>query len=192
MPSGTLVDRRVAAAAQRLVGARRDVDLDVFADFRAAFDLGNGEIDAVLPDQDRSLQARVAMRPERQLPVVDGTLDRGAEFEVLLREDEEIEHLQNPELDIERIEMLLLHEGEIRTGRPAGRRPGIAPRDQRRRARIGRGEQIGRAQMAAIFLQMLLPALWQKLVEIVERMQARMNVAIDDAQPRSGRLFVFS
>src|SRR3954451_5933735 len=188
---GTLVDRPVAAAAQRLVGARRDVDLDVFADFRAAFDLGDGEINTVLPDQDRSLQARVAMRPERQLPIVDGTLDCGAEFEVLLREDEEIEHLQNPELDVERIEMLLLHEGEIRTGRPARRRPRIAARDQRRRARIGRGEQIGRAQMAAIFLQMLLPAFGQKLVEIVERMQDRMDVAIDDAQPRSGGLLVF-
>ena len=70
------------------------------------------------------------MRPERQLPVVDGALDRGAEFEILLREDEEIEHLQDPELDIERIEMLLLHEGKVGTGRPAGRRPGIAPRDQ--------------------------------------------------------------
>src|SRR3954468_14142957 len=188
---GTFVDWPIAAAAERLVGARRDVDLDVLADFRAAFDLGNGEINAVLADQDRSFQTRVAMRPERQLPVVDGALDRGAEFEVLLREDEEIEHLQNPELDVERIEMLLLHEGEIRAGRSAGRRPGIAARDQRRRARIGRGEQIGRAQMAAIFLQMLLPPLWQELVEIVGRMQAWMHIAIDDAQPRSGGLLIF-
>ncbi|MGY4340726.1 hypothetical protein ACVWW3_005632 [Bradyrhizobium sp. LM2.9] len=132
------------------------------------------------------------MRPERQLPVVDGTLNRGAKFEVLLREDEEIEHLQNPELDIERIEMLLLHEGEIRAGWPPGRRPGVAPGDQRRGARIWRGEQIGRAQMAAIFLQMLLPALGQELVEIVERMQARMHVAIDDAQPGRHRLLVFA
>ena len=36
--------------------------------------------------------------------------------------------------------------------------------------------------MAAIVLQMLLPALWQELVEVVEGMQARMHVAIDDAQ----------
>ena len=123
------------------------------------------------------------MRPEGQLPVVDGALDRRAEFQVLLREDEEVEHLQNAELDIERIEMLLLHEVEIGARRPAGRRPGVAPRDQRRGARIRRGADIGRAQMAAIGLQMLLPALRQELVEIGMRMDARMNIAIDDAQP---------
>ncbi|GAA0006182.1 hypothetical protein BRDID11002_61860 [Bradyrhizobium diazoefficiens] len=73
---------------------------------------------AVLPDQDRRLQARIPMRPERQLPVVDGALDRGAELQVLLREDEEIEHLENAEFDVERIEMLLAHEIKIGTGRP--------------------------------------------------------------------------
>src|SRR6266702_49002 len=159
-----LVDRPVAAAAERLVGARRDVDLDVFADLGTALDLVDRKIGAVLPDQDRGLQARIAVRPERQLPVVDGALDRGAEFEILLREDEEIEYLQDPELDVERSEMLFLHEGEVGARRSAGRRPGIASRDQRRGARIGRGEEIGRAQMTAIFLQMLLPSLWQELV----------------------------
>ena len=116
----------------------------------AAVDLGDRQRRVILADQDRGLQAGIAMRPEGKLPVVDGALDRGTEFEILLREDEEVEHLQNAELDVERIEMLLLHEGEIRAGRPAGRRPGIAPRDQGRGARIGRGADIGRAQMAAI------------------------------------------
>ena len=177
------VDRPVAAAAERLVGARRDVDLDVFACFGAAVDLGDRELRVVLSDQDRGLQPRIAVRPERQLPVVDGALDRRAEIEVLLREDEEVEHLQQAELDVERIEMLLAHEIEIGAGRPAGRRPGVAPRDQRRGARIGRGADIGRAQMAAIGLQMLLPALGQERIEVGMRMDARMDVAIDDAQP---------
>ncbi len=124
------VDRPVAAAPQRLVGARADVDLDIAAGFGAALDLGDRELRVVLPGQDRGLQPGIAVGPERQLPVVDGALDRGAEFEVLLREDEEIEHLQDAVFDIERIEMLLLHEGEIGARRPAGRRPGVAPRDQ--------------------------------------------------------------
>ena len=144
------IDRPIAAAAERLVGARADVDLDVAADFRAALDLGDRELGVVLADEDRGLQPRIAVGPERELPVVDGALDRGAEFEILLREDEEVEHLQNAELDVERIEMLLAHEIEIGARRPAGRRPGIAARDQRRGARIGRGADIGRAQMAAI------------------------------------------
>src|ERR1700758_329564 len=40
--------------------------------------------------------------------------------------------------------------------------------------------------MIAIGLQMLLPALWQEFVEVGARMQARMDIAIDDAQPRRG------
>jgi hypothetical protein len=68
----------------------------------------------------------------RELPFIDRALDRCAELQILLREDEEIEHLQQPELDIEWIEMLLAHEGEIRARRPAGRRPGIAPCNQGR------------------------------------------------------------
>ena len=112
-------------------------------------------------------------------------------FEILLREDEEIEHLQDAELDVVGIEMLLLHEGEIGAGHAAGRRPGVAPRDQRRGARIGRGADIGRAQMVAVGLQMLLPAFRQELVEVGARTQARMDVAIDDAQPAVGGGFSF-
>src|ERR1700741_435272 len=45
--------------------------------------------------------------------------------------------------------------------------------------------------MAAVGLQVLLPAFRQELVEIGMRMDARMDVAIDDAQPRCGGLFLF-
>ena len=179
------IDRPVATPPERLVGARADVDLDVAADLGAALDLGDRELRVVLAGQDRCLQPRIAIRPERELPVVDGALDRGAEFEILLREDEEIEHLQNAVLDIQRIEMLLAHEVEIGAGRPAGRRPRIAARDQRRGARIRRGADIGRAQMAAIGAKMLLPAFWHELFNIGMRMNARMHVAIDDAQAAS-------
>ncbi len=144
------------------------------ADLGAAFDLGDRKLGVILAGQDRGLQARFAVGPERELPVVDGALDRGAEFEVLLREDEEIEHLQNTELDIERVEILLLHKRKIRAGRSAGRRPGVAARDQGRGARIGRGADIGR----------------HELVQVGMRVNARMDIAIDDAQPALGGDFL--
>ena len=184
------IDRPVAPTPERLVGARADIDLHIAADLRATLDLGDRQLRVVLTGEDRGLQPRLAVRPERELPVVDGALDRGAEFEVLLREDEEVQHLQNAELDIERIEMLLAHEIEIRTGRPAGRRPRIAARDQRRGARIRRGADIGRAQMAAIGAKMLLPALRHELLDIGMRMDARMHVAIDDPKAAFGGGFL--
>ena len=155
---GERIDRPVTVAAERLVGARRHVDLHILTDPRAALDLGDRRLGVVLPDQNGGFQPRLAAGPVRELPFVDGALDRGAEIEILLREDEQVEHLQDAELDVERIEVLLAHEGEIGSRRAAGRRPCIAARDQRRGARIGRGADIGRPQMIAVGLQMLLPA----------------------------------
>src|SRR3954454_12806692 len=83
------VDRPVAMPAERLVGARRDVDLHIAADSRATLDLGNGNLSVVLPDQDGGFQPRVAVAPLRQLPLVDRALDRRTEVEILLREDEQ-------------------------------------------------------------------------------------------------------
>src|SRR5690349_24008216 len=45
--------------------------------------------------------------------------------------------------------------------------------------------------MIAVGLQMLLPALRQEFIEIGARPQARMDVAIDNAQPRCGGGFLF-
>src|ERR1044072_9931559 len=98
---GLRMDRRVAMAAKRLVGARRDVDLHVAAVFRAAFDLGDGRLGIVLADQDRGLQPRIAVAPLRELPLVDRALDRRAEIEGLLREAEQLERLQAGDLDLE-------------------------------------------------------------------------------------------
>src|SRR5215472_5972044 len=67
---GPRIDRPVAAAAERLVGTRRDVDLDVLADPGAPVDLGDRGFGIVLADQDRGLQAGIAMRPVCQLPFV--------------------------------------------------------------------------------------------------------------------------
>src|SRR5450432_3905248 len=75
------IDRPVAMTAERLIGARRDIDLHVAAGFRAAIDFGDGGGGIVLPDQDRGFQPRIAIAPVRELPVVDRTLDRGAKVE---------------------------------------------------------------------------------------------------------------
>src|SRR3954453_17623179 len=101
------IDRPVTMAAERLVGARRDIDLHIAAGLRTTLDFGDGGCGVVLPDQDRGLQPRIAVAPVRELPFVDGALDRRAKIEILLRENEQVEHLQNAELDIKRIEMLL-------------------------------------------------------------------------------------
>src|SRR5207248_2209143 len=103
-----------------------------------------------------------------------------------------VEYLQNAELDVERIEVLLAHEGEIGSGRAAGRRPGVAARDQGRRTRIGRGADIGRAQMITVGLHVLLPALCEERIEIAARVQARMDIAIDDPKPALGGGFLSS
>src|SRR5438874_6833350 len=58
------IDRPVAAAAERLVGARTDIDLDIFAGLGASLDLGDAELRVVLADQDGRLQPGVAVRPE--------------------------------------------------------------------------------------------------------------------------------
>ena len=44
--------------------------------------------------------------------------------------------------------------------------------------------------MAAIGAQVLLPALWQELLDIGMRMDARMHIAIDDTQPAFGGFFL--
>src|SRR5882757_6387693 len=90
---GLRIDRPVAAAAERLIGARTNIDLHILADFCATLDLGDRGAGVVLADQNRGLQARVAAGPVRELPLVDGALDRRAALEVLLRENKHIKHL---------------------------------------------------------------------------------------------------
>src|ERR1700722_4647379 len=86
---GAREDRPVAPPPQRLVRAWRYVDLNIFSNFGAALDLGDRRFGVVLSDQDRGFQARIAIAPVRELPFIDGALDRSTKFQVLLREDEE-------------------------------------------------------------------------------------------------------
>src|SRR4051812_27894690 len=67
---GLFIDRPVAMAAERLVGARRDIDLDIAAGLRTTVDFGNGGCGVVLSDQDRGFQPWIAVAPLRELPLV--------------------------------------------------------------------------------------------------------------------------
>src|SRR4051812_32346492 len=96
------IDRPVAMPTERLVGARRDIDLHIAAGLRTTLDFGDGGCGVVLSDQNRGFQPGIAVAPVRELPVIDGALDRRAKVEILLRENEQIEHLQDAELDIKR------------------------------------------------------------------------------------------
>ena len=80
----------------------------------------------------------------------------------------------------------LLHEGKIGPGQSAGRRPGIAARDQGRGARIGRGADIGRAQVIAVGFICSCQRLARNGLRWALRMQARMHVAVDDPEPGVG------
>src|SRR3954470_3388060 len=64
------IDRPVAMATERLVGARRDIDLQIAPGLGTTLDLGDGGRGVVLPDQDRSLQPRIAVAPGCELPLV--------------------------------------------------------------------------------------------------------------------------
>src|SRR5215216_7809973 len=46
--------------------------------------------------------------------------------------------------------------------------------------------------MIAVSLQVLLPAFWQERIEVGTRMQARMHIAVDDAQAALGGRFLVS
>src|SRR5258707_9179149 len=64
------VDRPVAAASERLVGARTDIDLHITADFDPTNDLSDGGIGVVLSRQDPGLPPRGAVGPIRKLSLV--------------------------------------------------------------------------------------------------------------------------
>src|SRR5262245_5076320 len=87
------VDRPIATAPQRLIGARGNVDLDVPAGSRAALNFRHRRLGVVLADHDRGLEAGLWLAPAFNLPVVDGALQGNAKFQVLLREDQQVEHL---------------------------------------------------------------------------------------------------
>src|SRR3954470_22014353 len=68
------IDRPVAMAAERFVGARRDIDLHIAAGLRTTLDFGDGGCGVVLSDQNRGSQPGIAVAPVRELPLVDGAL----------------------------------------------------------------------------------------------------------------------
>src|SRR5258708_12369625 len=86
------VDRPITVTAERLVGARTDIDLHIASDLGAALDLGDRSFSVVLADQDRGLQPRFSGEPERQLPLVDAPPDRASKIAVFLPQDKTIHY----------------------------------------------------------------------------------------------------
>src|SRR5258707_15069660 len=94
-PLGAGGDRPVAVAPTGLMRPGTDIDLHIWSGLGTALDRGDGGLGVTPPRQDRGLQPRVAVGPVGELPFVDGALDRGTEIQILLRENKEIENLQN-------------------------------------------------------------------------------------------------
>src|SRR5262249_51015958 len=124
------VERPIATPSQRLIGGRRDIALDIVAGCGAALDLGHGSLGIVLADRDRGLEAWLGFAPAFDLPLVDSALQCAGELLVLLREDEQVEHLQNSELDVDGVEVLPAHKGKVGARWTTGGRPGVTPREQ--------------------------------------------------------------
>src|SRR5579871_7075359 len=110
---GRLVDRPIAALADRLDGAAEQQHLDEIFVTRAIADFGRCRWPVFIGNDDRALQAAVLAGPFIDLPIVDGRTERSRELVIAdaLACREWIEHAEH---DIVRIEMLLLHEGERR------------------------------------------------------------------------------
>src|ERR1700753_2978171 len=81
---GQGIERPIAAAAERLVGARRNIDLHILADLGAALDFSDRRLRVVLPDQDRGLPPALPAGPGRQFALADGPRDRSAGLKILL------------------------------------------------------------------------------------------------------------
>ena len=90
------------------------------------------------------------------------------------------ERIEHAEHDIVGIEMLLLHEGERGTLRPAFRRIGVAPRCIRLRLRIGRAFHHALIGMHAVGFEMRMPALGHERIKFVIGGARRVDVAIGD------------
>ena len=174
-----LIDRPVAALAERLDIAAEQQHLHEIRIAGALADLGGGGRAVLVGDDDRTLQAGILAGPFLDLPVVDRGADRSGQIVVAqaLPAGERIEHAER---DVVGIEQLLLHEGQRGTLRPAFRRPSVAARGIRLRLRIGRAFHHALIGLLAVGLEMRVPALGEERIEFGLGGARRMDVAIGD------------
>src|SRR6202023_2364442 len=122
-----LVDRPVAALAQRLDVAAEQQHLDKVLVAGALANFGGGGRTILVGDHDGAFQAAILTGPFVDLPVVDGGRQRRTQI-LVANALPGLERTQYAERDIVRVEMLLLHERQRRALRAAFRRPGVAAR----------------------------------------------------------------
>ena len=181
---GRLVDGPVAPAAGWFIGPRRQQHLDEAAIAGTALDLSDGGLRILGRDHDRAAQPRLLGEPLGGLPVVHGPCKRGAVVHIALAACTGAQGHENAVLHPIGIEVLLAHKVEVRAGRAAVRRPGVAARHVGRHARIS--ERLGQclANVPAVSFEMMLPARREIRLEIGSRAQVGMNIAVDDGEAR--------
>src|SRR3984885_3569335 len=163
---GGLIDRPIAAIAERLAGAREHQHLDEILVSGPFANFSCGNIRRFIGHDDRCLEAAILRRPLRDLPLVGRGAERGAELGIR-HALPALQRIEDAEDDIVRIEMLGLHETETAAGPAAFRRQRIAPRRIRLPFRE-RGTRLHREPArAAERLEMVTPASRQPRTESV-------------------------
>src|SRR6185312_12946735 len=174
---GGLIDRPVAALAQRLDIAAEQQHLNEIAVAGALADFGGGRRAVLVGDHDRSLETAVLAGPLGDLPVIDRAGQRRAQI-LVANALSGLQRAQHSERDVMRVEMLLLHERQRRALRSALRRTGVTARRIRLRLRVGWTLHHALVGMLAVGFEMLMPAAGQIGIEVLQALARRMNVAI--------------
>ena len=162
---GRLVDRPVAALAERLDIAAEQQHLDEIPVAGAAADFGGGGHAVLVGDHDGAFQAAVLAGPFCNLPVVDGGGQRGGKIVIAHALPGGAERIEYAERDIVGIEQLLLHERQRRALLAAFRRISIAARRIGLRLGIGRAFHHALIGMHAVGLEMGVPAFGQERIQ---------------------------
>ena len=176
-----LVDRPVALAAERFVGARRDQHLRERAVGGAQLDLLDGGGRVLLRHHEPGAQPRLLADEIFELPLVDGMRERRAIVEIALLEAGAVAGDEHADFDAVGVEVLLLHGLEIGAGRAAAGRERVLAPAAGHHARI---DILSRPQalpdVAAEGRHVLAPARFHERRKIGFHALNRMDVAIDD------------
>ena len=168
-----------------VAGARREQDLHERRVGGAPLDLGNRVLGVLLGHHDRRTQPRLWLHPAFELPVVDGARQRRREVEVALLHAAAAQRDQHADFDAVGIEMLAAHQVEV-GARRAVLGEGVDTHAGRHHARIGQLAGQAVADVGTEGRHVLAPARRHERMQFGHRAIDRVNVAVDDLQPRVG------